>query len=476
MSNFYEEILTGQIERTDLLDQIEEEIAIREARRDPSKFCEYALSTTEEPVHIRASKILDKYQYVIVLLPKDHGKTLRFAIGRSIWLLGKNPNIRIKIVGQKDSKAIERVRAIKHNILYNERVHKVFPDLQIDTSIRGGGEGVFWVKRTEKVFQKDPSVEGVGLFSSGVGGHCDILIADDVCEFRNTIQIPALRKQTIQTFQSVWLDSLQPNARVIYMANPWHTQDLTHELQKNPLFKTIKTPIGPNFEPVAPKLWPRRKLIERFKLIGQREFDRAFRLKPISTEDQIFKSDYIESCKTSDFVLPSRETPVTFGVDLSLGESDCKTAIFILAKKDQFFIPIKVIKGKFSSPQTAKLIVDLANEYQPVNILVENNQYQGALIQWINAVYPAFPYTIVGQATTGLSKYSLRLGLMAFAGEFEKHRFILPKHDSDCNCDICSWIKDLEEYPIGETDDVMASWLAWKAFSQESMIPSMRLL
>ncbi len=75
---------------------------IRQARIDPSTFLRYLLMAPGvrdpmAPVHTELQNHLSTHRHALVELPRDHGKTTQVCL-RVLWELGRDPNLRIKIV------------------------------------------------------------------------------------------------------------------------------------------------------------------------------------------------------------------------------------------------------------------------------------------------------------------------------------------------------------------------------------------
>ena len=69
------------------------------------------------PEHFKEwNKIVNKYKFLLVLAPRDHGKTVFFANDYPLWRIIKNRNIRIKLTAKKQANAIKRLRFISHHL------------------------------------------------------------------------------------------------------------------------------------------------------------------------------------------------------------------------------------------------------------------------------------------------------------------------------------------------------------------------
>lgn len=220
--------------------------------------------------------------------------TTQIPIGRVLYEIGNDTNLRIKIVCQSDGKSIERLFEIITHIEENERLHEIFPNLK---SARRGS----WTKHKIVVardrISKDASVEAIGVRSTATGGRADILVADDVVDRLNALEFPALREQIKAAWKSDWTQLLEPDGRLWYICTLWHTSDLSHELMRNPVYKVLKYGIGKgsdSFKPIWPTKWGRKELKDRELEIGKREMDRSFRNIALSGDVQMVLPDWIK--------------------------------------------------------------------------------------------------------------------------------------------------------------------------------------
>ena len=391
--------------------------------------------------------------------------TSYMAVMRPIFLLGHNPNLRIKIVSHSDKKAADILRQIKEAIESNERLKEVFPHLEA---------GDVWasnkilVKRS--LWSKDVTIEALGILSGATGGRADYIVFDDVVEFNNTIKHPALIKMVKEAFYNNWLNLLEPDGYGwCLIGTIWTQMDLHWEFHQKPLkYKKIYRINLETLEPIWAEHWSKEKLIERYNSMPLRAFARAFALLPISREDAVFNRENIEACIVFNDPKYYREKCdyVIIGVDLAISQKKtaANTAIFVMGviKEKNKLVALHAEYGKWTSPETVNAITKNFEDWKADIIIVENNQYQEALIQWLNEFNRELP--VQAHFTTS-AKHDPEIGLPSMALEFERKKWIIPMgklpHDVDCKCGKCKWIEELTMYPFGETSDiVMASYFA----------------
>ncbi len=151
------------------------QLRLKQAREEFPAFMEYCFydETSRRPYqqqwfHDEWSDAWDNSRRCIIIAPRDHGKT-SCVVGRIVWELGRNPNLRIKVACAADGRAKERLFEIVQHIEYNERVHEVFPDLKQDKRGEWSKHKIV-VERSAR--HRDASVEALGITATATGGRC----------------------------------------------------------------------------------------------------------------------------------------------------------------------------------------------------------------------------------------------------------------------------------------------------------------
>jgi hypothetical protein len=181
--------------------------------------------------HIRYS--WNRGLHAAIFGPWGHGKTIMVPVSIPLFLLGRNQNLRIKLISNSDEKAQERVRLCSQYISQSSWYRSVFPHVSPDAGSPWTGHRIF-VKRSEDSVSIDPSIEARGILTTGIGGRADFLFFDDVVDPRNAIYQPTLRKKVIELFRETWMPRLEPWGLAAYVATLWHKEDLSHSFIRDP--------------------------------------------------------------------------------------------------------------------------------------------------------------------------------------------------------------------------------------------------
>jgi phage terminase large subunit-like protein len=444
-------------------------VHIRRAREHFPSFMQFCFSDpssgkpfAQQWFHDEWSEAWDNDTRVLIIAPRNHGKTSQI-VGRVIWELGRNPNLRIKIVCAADGRAKERLFEIVQHLEQNPRIRDVFPHLQKDPNAEWSKHKIVVVRDAK---HRDASVEALGITATATGGRCDLLIADDVVDRRNALSMPALRVQIKQAWKSDWTNLLEPDSSIWYICTLWHKDDLSHELMENPAFRTMFYAIPHDFGSMWPVKWPEADLRARHAEIGSVEFNRGYRNQAVDEDTGAVQSGWFKfrdlsqdqtflDRASSMFVLTSYDTAVATHMDADFS-AECAIAV------DPDAGNIYVLNAWHAHLTIAKQAQQVRREYlhySPYRVLIEKVG-QAVLDEWVLNDYPDMK-NAVEVTRPKVSKYQR---LLAVTPLMEQGRVIF---DESLNPDSDKWdpakgslVHELLDFPFGKHDDMV------DAFSQ----------
>jgi predicted phage terminase large subunit-like protein len=410
------------------------------------------------------SAAMDRYKRLLIVAPRNHGKTTQI-VGRTIWELGKDTNLRIKIVCAADGRAKERLLEVVQNLTYNPRVREVFPLLERDNDAPWNAHKIY-VRRT--ALHKDASVEAVGITSTATGGRADILIPDDVVDRRNALSMPALRGQINQAWKSDWTQLLDKNSRVWGICTLWHKDDLNHQLMANQIYKTLFYAIDDDFGSMWIERFPEDVLRERFLDIGSVEFNRGFRNKPVDVDTQMVPPSFFRySDLSKDPEFKSRvhlmhffQSYDTAGAPTGAADQDYSASVIIAVDEEAHRVyVIDAWHARLTLKKMAAEVHREAERYHPFKIVIEKVG-QSSLHEWVCNDYPKLT-PLVETATPKIKK---ALRLLAVTPLMESGTVIFSKRLDpnlpDWQPGRGSLVHELEDFPFAKHDDMV------DAFSQ----------
>ena len=439
------------------------ELTLRRARQDFAEFCRFVFSLELADHHRRWIRAVEEHARVCVVAPIEHGKSTLLSICYPIWLLGRNPNLRIGLVSETHTQAIRPLAAIREAILLNARLKQVFPALQPATGGRAKwSDSEILVERS--LAAKDASVIGVGVLGPLLGARLDLAILDDVVGWENSFTA-AQRQKVITWFRSTLVGRIVSSGRIIVVGTPWHGEDLLHELESSGEYHVARDPaLNETGDPLWPDAWPKERLEQRRREIGAVEFSRQMMLKVLSDTTSRFRMDWFErafraasevrAVLVDEYAGPHR----TFcGVDLGVGQDakHAESVLFtIVLLPDGRRQVIQIESGRWQGPELVARLKATHRRYQ-CGLRVESNGGQMYLCQFLQS-----DGIQVEAHHTGANRHHPRWGIESLAIELEQGRWIIPDAPA-----TRAWARELLSFsPTGHAGDrVIASWLAREA-------------
>jgi hypothetical protein len=474
-----------------------EEVHLELARENPAAFCSYVLRSEERGArvsnsrnHVAWHRAINEHDRIVIWGHVESAKTQQISVGRSLWELGKNPNLRIVVVSNTDGMAKKITKLVSKYIKQSEELKKVFPDLLPDPTA-SWTQHMLYVKR--ETLAKDPSFQSCGMHGNVLGARIDLLILDDALDYEST-RSEGMRQDAIQWFKTTLEGRLTPNARVWCVGMIWHEEDLMHELAANPLYHSIRSPVlDENGQSTWKMQWPIERIERKRVELGPLEFDRQMMCLYISDTESRFKREWIERCmergegKSLAYALmqvPDGYRVIT-GVDLAVSQKDSadETVLFTIAiHPDDSREVLDITSGKYHGPEIVDLIIDVQRRYQSL-VVVENNAAQDFIIQFTRdrANIPVEPYT------TGASVHHPEFGVEGIGAEMAASKWIIPcrrvvqETGSEiliCQPEVQRWIDELIYYdPRMHTGDrLMASFFAREGSKMNLSKPKARAI
>lgn len=493
-------------------------LRIRVAREDASHFCRYVLRDERDgkrikqaPMHKRWHEILDQHDRVIFWSHVEGGKSTQLAVGRVLWELGRNPNLRVAVISNTSDMARKITRQIGQYIEKSAELHDVFPHLvpTDDPNLTWKAQSLT-IKRP--VTTRDPSVQAAGVHGNIQGSRIDYLVIDDVLDYENT-RTPGPREDLFGWIKSIVIPRLTEHARVIIVGNAWHPDDLMHRLERDPHYKAFRFPVIDEGGVLTwPERWPIER-VERAKLeYGPLEYARQLLCQARDDTSARFKKEWVDLCTRAgrgkellenvdaylaelaahgdlsaeeyDRIAQNVEAleaverlaqplqsihgvaGVFTGVDLAVqrGDSNDLTALFTIGVNRRGVRRVLDVRsGRWTGPEIVDQIIDVHRLFGSI-VVVENNAAQDYMLQFVRhqTAVPVVPFT------TGRNKAHPEFGVESLATELANGKWVIPCEYDEAtkretlNPELTEWVKELLFYDPREHvgDRVMASWFA----------------
>lgn len=455
----------------------------KSAQRDPAVFCQFVLRNEEDgspirlaPVHEEWHDILSTHDRVVLWSATELGKSSEISIGRVLWEIGRNPNIRILVLSSAAGGARKIVRALKNYIERSVEFRMVFPLIVPDKSDTTGlwTNEAFIVKRAS--MSKDPTVQASGFGGNILGGRYDLIIVDDYLTAENTYS-DHLRDKFYSWLKSTVEGRRTRRARLWFVGNAWHLDDAMHRYAGEPQTYSKKFPVRDAAGKLAwEEVWPHDRIDKEIQNRGPVEAPRSMFCDPVADADRRFKEAYIKLALTNGdgielayslAAVPPGWRTVT-GVDVAVSKkmrSD-RSAIATIAasERDGTRVLLDLESGKWDGPELVDRIIDANRRFNSL-VLVESNASQRLVKQFVNDK-SAVP---VRAFYTGKNKYDPAFGVESLAIEFSQGKWVLPNRGGEkrgvlatMHTEVRGLVNEMLRYdPRSHTGDrLIAVWLA----------------
>lgn len=154
----------------------------------------------------------------LIVVPRGCFKSSLCSVAYPIWLLNRNPNLRVLITSELYTNSKNFVREIR-NHLERGMLRTVFGDYH--SNVWNEGEIVI-AQRTKTL--KEASVTAGGMGTIKVGQHYDVVIMDDVSSHDN-VKTPELAQKVIDYYR--YMQSiLEPHGEMVIVGTRYAANDL----------------------------------------------------------------------------------------------------------------------------------------------------------------------------------------------------------------------------------------------------------
>lgn len=184
------------------------------------------LNLLERDVHANMVRVLQSTQpYKMLVCPRSSFKSTLAATAYPLWLLTKNPNLRIIICSELYTNSKNFIRQIR-SIIESDGFRMLYGDWK--GNVWGEGE-IIVSKRT--VAKKEASITAAGIGTTKVGAHFDCAIFDDM-NSQNNSDTPE-KAQKVLDYYKYMLSILDPGSEIVVTATRYSLNDLPEFVLKN---------------------------------------------------------------------------------------------------------------------------------------------------------------------------------------------------------------------------------------------------
>lgn len=444
---------------------------LQRCREDINEFIEYVGRDEETgaplrqaPIHQAFQGLAEEHPNLVLWSHIESGKTSQLSVLRPLWLLGRNPNLRIGIVSNTVSQAKKIIAAIQSYIERSEQLREVFPELQQGPK---WSEQALTVKRSSHA--KDYSIQALGVHGAVLGARLDVVVLDDILDYENT-RTPAQREDLAKWLSATIFGRLTREGRILVVGTAWHPDDILHRLGKTPGWKAFRFPVlepGTN-KPRWSERWPVDRIRKVAIRLGALEAARQLHCRARDDEEARFKREWIDRClargEGRQLAYALAAVPMGYrvytGVDLGTSpnkKSDLTSMFTICVHPNEDREVLAIESGRWTGPDIVKRVIDVHKRYGGI-VLVESNAAQKFIKQFTNdqSAVPVLPFH------TGNNKHHPEFGIESLAVELENAKWIIPNTQGRSSPEVEAFISEMLFYsPDAHTGDrLMAAWFA----------------
>ena len=312
-----------------------------------------------------------------VAMPPRHSKSSMITLAYPIWLLTKNPNLRILIVNAESSLSENFGISLRD---YIQDYGALFGLYLSDT--KHAKDHLKFENINGELLKG--SIRLVGAGGGITGQDADYLIIDDPYKGFEDIT-PTLLNKKINWFKTKIIQRREPDSKLIILHTRWHTNDLQGYLKANQpdkyeflSFPAIKDDGNP--------LWPERYTLDflngQLEEMGERLFSSIYQQKPLDETGDFFNIDklfYEESYDpTSTIAGRVRSWDLAYSDESKGNVNDSTAGILMHRTLDDKYIITDLEHGQYGD-NLINVIKQTARADSPrVKILIETGTRGGA--------------------------------------------------------------------------------------------------
>jgi hypothetical protein len=334
----------------------------------------------------------------LILVPRGHYKSSLASIAYPLWLIIRNPNIRILLSSSTATNAVHFLRRIQkvfeRNTLFQELFPHVIPDFE---NLKG-----FKWSNTEILIPRDNDYPEATIETMGVGGavvsrHYDVLIKDDLVN--DKIAESEIEMQRCIDWHE-YSESLfiVPEAGIdLIMGTRWSMSDLYSYIeQTDKRYKVYVRSAIENNQPIFPydketKKGFRKEFLDYLQMSRPFKFALQYMNDPISSDVTDFRNDwlrYYEEKNGTLYVDGEKVTELTnyITVDPAIteGKRSSRSAIIVSSVDRGKNIYIRQAWAARVEPTTLiDQIIQFSLMYQPKVVGIEKVAFQSSIRYWL---------------------------------------------------------------------------------------------
>jgi hypothetical protein len=391
----------------------------------------------------------------------EAGKSQLLSILTTLWLLGRNPALRVILVSNTFGQSQKLLRAIAHYVENSTELHLVFPHMR---------KGPLWREDSLSIarggFAKDPSVQCTGAHGPVLGSRCDHLVLDDVDDWEST-RTEQQRDALWQWVNHTLMSRLTADGRVIAVATAHHKDDLVGRLSRHVAWTFRRFAIlDDSGRSIWEARWPWPRIQQKNVELGAEEFNRQMMANDRDDASAVFRQEWIDRAVAQGANFRTTLARGTLqgrcltGCDMGISQkpgSDLSALVTILVTPQGRRHLLGIESGRWTGNELMGRIVNCHKRYGST-VILETVAAQAFIQQFLRDQGEIPASQLVG-FKTGAGAMSLPYQATALAAELERGDWVLPAAEP-MNSEVAALCRDLLNYsPQGHCPDRLAALL-----------------
>tara|TARA_R100000458_G_C8273681_1_gene248567 strand:+ start:939 stop:2846 length:1908 start_codon:yes stop_codon:yes gene_type:complete len=427
----------------------------------------------------------------MILSPPRHGKT-ELLIHFCVWLICREPNVRIMWVGGNEDIAKNSVTSVLDTLENNERLVEDFcgPRGSFKPKTRTGkswsGSGFTVATRTVPGI-KSPTMVGVGRGGKILSRDCDIIIADDIEDHTSTVQ-PSARLNTKNWWTTTLGSRKEEHTAIVVIGSRQHPEDLYSALLENEAWETIieeahssecMVPEEKTEEHEDCMLW---QGFRSFKWLMTRKadaqttggldrYEMVYLNKAYASGAVLFRPDIIEASYDYSAKVGDRPPRSRLIAGLDPAATGYQAAFLWAVDIEGGKLSMQMVDNENHKgggiAEAHRIILEWYQKYHCFHWVIEENNFQQAIRQ-DKGIKDLCAHTgiIIDGHQTYKNKWDDTLGVTTLVPLFEQGQIKLPYNDAESQAKTTMYKKQLVSFAAksryAKSDLVMASWFPMK--------------
>jgi len=335
---------------------------------------------------------------------RGHFKSTIASICYPLWMLMRDPDLRILIVHGKRDMAVKMLRELKSHLIRNDRLRAIAPDAFWADPAK---QSNLWLADQINVRRerenKVPSVTVTGVDSSVVSQHYHLQIHDDLV-FKENVGTPDMREKTRQfrrESRSLFERTGGLN-KTLNIGTRWHYDDAHQELEdgaagEGPYAGMVhQLKLGCRKDdgtPLFPTIWTNEELERERQLQGSHVFSCQFENNPVPDGEAYFKrKDFRWFDDLPNWERYPKEgdpqSPYYFytAVDPNRSQQTLADPAVVMTAAIEASGDIWIVdmsRGHPTGSELVQIIRSHLERWNPRELIVESNNFQLQLCNWI---------------------------------------------------------------------------------------------